>query len=963
MNGEPLSLCPGAAGKNMGAVVPGPAYLQAIINSADVAIVVVNRDGLITLFNAGAERMLGYSADEMVGLRNPIDFHCLEHLAEVCEQEMRRLGRVVQLNEVFTLGVTVDQSVTREWCVICKGGVRKTVRITMSQVQEDEVSVGFIGVMVDISDQVVIRTMMTRQNALFANGPMVAFGCSTKQPNIIRDISPNVLSILGYSSEQIIFHPQWWAEHLHPDDRDELSNGRWRLNGDGYFVRRRFRLRHALGYWCWLDEYSQLASHTEVLGYWVDITQQMADKTKLEKIATNIPGIIFQYKKRLEHEGRFSYISEGVHALHGARAADVRESASLFFAAIHHDDRERVLQTLHLSAHYLQSINCEYRIRLPDGTKLWAELHATPERAEDDEVVWHGFIAEITTRKRIEQALQNGQERLDLALKSADMGLWDWHIPSEKIEYNGRWASLLGCGPGLSSSLGELWEQFIYPDDLQEVKALMAAHLAGESEQFEAEYRVRHQDGYWMWVIDRGRITERDDEGRPVRMVGTVQDITDRKQANLALQASEAYFRTLFLNHEAVMLLIDPSECVVVDANPSACRFYGYLRSQLVGMSVTQINALPASELRQLMTDALTDNHNHFVFQHKMENGELKDVDVYSSPVESGGKVLLFSIIHDITERRRVQNSLKTTQQQLLSVIENFHGGVVVENDKEDIVFVNHQFCRMFCPTSRPESLRNISRKILLTQIGSHYLSREQREKWTQSINDYRQPHLGLELSLTDGREVEVDYVPVLTGQVSHGGLWVCRDISERKRYEKELLRMATTDVLTGVANRRYFQNMLSEEFARFQRTGEKTSVLMLDIDHFKQVNDSYGHAMGDEVIRRVAHTCMNMVRKVDKVGRLGGEEFAIILPGCDLPGAVGLAERLRMTMLSLDFIATTHVFHISISVGVAMFEPGQQDGGMALNKADKALYVAKQSGRNRVYAIDATDQFLPGMP
>ncbi|SEQ09411.1 diguanylate cyclase (GGDEF) domain-containing protein [Amphritea atlantica] len=181
-----------------------------------------------------------------------------------------------------------------------------------------------------------------------------------------------------------------------------------------------------------------------------------------------------------------------------------------------------------------------------------------------------------------------------------------------------------------------------------------------------------------------------------------------------------------------------------------------------------------------------------------------------------------------------------------------------------------------------------------------------------------------------------------------------------RYQLERQLEALSTTDTLTGARNRRYFIPLLAREVRRAKRTGQKLSLLMLDIDMFKRVNDTYGHLTGDRVIHNVSVVSHQFARDIDVVARLGGEEFAILLTACDQNQAVQVAERIRseikgITMHSEDDIS----FNYTVSIGVAELDESDQNERCFLGRADSALYKAKESGRNRVVlAEDEKDLF-----
>lgn len=177
--------------------------------------------------------------------------------------------------------------------------------------------------------------------------------------------------------------------------------------------------------------------------------------------------------------------------------------------------------------------------------------------------------------------------------------------------------------------------------------------------------------------------------------------------------------------------------------------------------------------------------------------------------------------------------------------------------------------------------------------------------------------------------------------------LSVGHDISQRKELETELRKLATTDSLTGIANRRRFLSKAPKEVTRSQRYGRDLSVLMLDVDHFKTINDRYGHAVGDQVLCRLVEVCNDELREHDVIGRLGGEEFAILLPETVLETARAVAERLRENIEATTVDGQS--FHFTVSFGVAQVKGSEETAEEVIRRADEALYRAKQKGRNRV--------------
>lgn len=179
-------------------------------------------------------------------------------------------------------------------------------------------------------------------------------------------------------------------------------------------------------------------------------------------------------------------------------------------------------------------------------------------------------------------------------------------------------------------------------------------------------------------------------------------------------------------------------------------------------------------------------------------------------------------------------------------------------------------------------------------------------------------------------------------------------DITSRKLMEEELLRQANADYLTGVYNRRFFMESAEQELARCQRYGQPLSLLMLDADHFKQINDHHGHHAGDDALKQLASTCLAQLRQVDILGRIGGEEFAILLPATATAQACQVAERIRQAIAGQHLASHQGDYGMTISIGISSYRTGDELNSL-LRRADAALYQAKEGGRNRVVASQAS--------
>jgi diguanylate cyclase (GGDEF)-like protein/PAS domain S-box-containing protein len=202
-----------------------------------------------------------------------------------------------------------------------------------------------------------------------------------------------------------------------------------------------------------------------------------------------------------------------------------------------------------------------------------------------------------------------------------------------------------------------------------------------------------------------------------------------------------------------------------------------------------------------------------------------------------------------------------------------------------------------------------------------------------------------------DGSEFAASVFIVKTGagMMKSGFAAVIRDISENKKTEDELLRLAATDPLTGAFNRREFTSLADQESQRANRYNRPLAIMMLDLDHFKKLNDTYGHAAGDKALQRFTTLCCNALRTVDVFGRWGGEEFVTLLPETDAEGAVIIAERLRKIVSQSILVYNNQKIVLTTSIGIAQYRSGELTVEGPLSRADSAVYDAKKAGRNRI--------------
>ncbi len=265
--------------------------------------------------------------------------------------------------------------------------------------------------------------------------------------------------------------------------------------------------------------------------------------------------------------------------------------------------------------------------------------------------------------KKAEEEIVLWKNRYERVIAVSGQIVREYDVSTGDIRWSDCLEQVLGYSPDEMRGGIAQWEEMMHPEDREKVlRMLKIAHKY--QTPFDAQYRLRHKNGAYRWIHDRGNFAT-DGPGKTVRMTGMMQDITTHRRTEKELQESEACYHCMFKKNQAAMLMVDPETAAIVDANLGACVFYGYPYEKMLKLKMTDINASPAEEVKTEMQRVLAEQQNHFYYRHRLANGQIRDVEVYSGPLFMDGKQLLYSIIHDITERKQAEKALQQSNEQL----------------------------------------------------------------------------------------------------------------------------------------------------------------------------------------------------------------------------------------------------------------------------------------------------------
>ncbi|MDO9323033.1 MAG: EAL domain-containing protein [Pseudomonas sp.] len=471
-----------------------------------------------------------------------------------------------------------------------------------------------------------------------------------------------------------------------------------------------------------------------------------------------------------------------------------------------------------------QGYECDAEVLRADGSRRWITARGQSVVDATGQVLkLYGTVQDITERKLISLKLQVSEERLQMAVEATTDGLWDWDLPSGWIYRSAQYYQVTGYSAAEDTHDFEFFKRMLHCDDLSMALSQIDAHRQGKTAGLEFDCRIVTRSGEIRWMCVKGRVVLRNEAGEPLRMVGTLADISQRKSFELA----QVEVATVFENSYEGIMVTNAARCIT-KINPAFTRITGYCEAEILGQTPKLLSSgRHGPQFYEQMWDSLT--------QHDFWRGEIwnrrKSGEIFA-------ELLSISVVRDAT-------------------------GVI-----------------------------------------QRYIS-------------------------------------------------VFADISQLKAHELELDRIAHYDPLTGSPNRRLLADRLAQSIIRSTRSGKSLAVCFLDLDGFKAINDQYGHATGDQLLIGVTENLKHVLRAEDTQARLGGDEFVLLLSDINSPEECALILERVLSAISSPIQVEDGLLSVSASIGVSLYPDDNADADTLLRHADQAMYLAKESGKNRYHLFD----------
>jgi diguanylate cyclase (GGDEF)-like protein/PAS domain S-box-containing protein len=534
----------------------------------------------------------------------------------------------------------------------------------------------------------------------------------------------------------------------------------------------------------------------------------------------------------LEPETNMIHWSSEAHALHGNPPGSPPISLDDALRSYPADSRERLRAALADLRENGIGFDIDAPFHVPLGTSRQVRIQGRADLANGRVSRIFGTIQDITAAVADEARRGRNERRLRALTDGTNVGSWEWNVITGEQVINERWAGIIGYAAGeLEPVTIQTFERLVHPDDLREVSNRLHRHFLGEQEFFEAEIRMKHKDGHWVWVQTRGSVAVWTEGGEPHLVAGTHQDITAQKTRQIELQTMYARLNAIVENAGCGIALLD-------------------------------------SDLRYVVCN-----------QRTREMFDMPDW-LFDGPPPK---------------------------------IEDFFRFAARRGD--------------LGPGDEDELVANRMAALLARRPYAYYRT------------------------TPNGRTIHINSVPIAGAGVAT----IYTDVTAERESLARIDYAAHHDVLTGLANRAELKRCIAETLEMQAEDGAARSIFVLDLDRFKAVNDTLGHAIGDGLLKAVADRILAIVRDGDVTARLGGDEFAVLLrtDGNQREETSAVAARLLAT-ISAPYEIEGRLLHIGVSIGVALAPDHGRDADTLIRNADFALYKVKAHGKNGYRLFDA---------
>ena len=669
-----------------------------------------------------------------------------------------------------------------------------------------------------------------------------------------------------------------------------------------------------------------------------------ASEKRFRNLVASIPGAVYEFCVDAAGYRSLPFMSEGIANLIGLSASECMADVEVLFKMIPAYALPSFEESIRESMEKQTPWFYEFPARTPMGNK-WLRGHSIPQRDADGSIRWHGVFVDVTPQKQMEIALRDNEQLFRSLTEAAPVGIFRTDAAGRCLYVNERWCEIAGLDA--AAAMGDGWAAAIHPDDREKVikewnKAIQ------QQQRFMFEYRFQTKKQTTAWILGQAQ-AECDQNGDVRGYVGTITDITDRKMKETELAESRNLLKTIVDTVPVRIFWKDRQSCYL-GCNPIFAQDAGMTSPQEIIGKVDYDLSWTKEQADHYRNDdkrVISSGISMLYYEEALNNasGETLWIETSKVPLLSTQQEIIgvLGIYQDISKQKQASDSMRLAA----AIYQSSNEAIMVMDENNRIIQVNPAFTRM----TGYEMANVLGKDPAMFRSDRHdeafYLEMKRKlldeGHWQGEIWDLRK----------DGsiyaKWLNISVIRHPSGHV-HYYVSQFSDITEKKKKDEIILFQANYDPLTGLPNRNLFKELLDQEIKKSQRSKSPLSLLLMDLDHFKDINDTLGHDKGDELLREVASRIKSCASKTDTVARLGGDEFAIILSKCsDNKVAATIAQQVTQKLNKPFKLRHNRADHyISTSIGIVFYPQDGADRKSLMKHADQAMYAAKLEGRNR---------------
>ncbi len=654
--------------------------LEAAINTA---IISTDIHGIIKVFSRGAEKMLGYSAEELVGKKTPACFHLESEIVEHGIELSKELGCTIEGFDVLVTKARMQDRDERIWTYLCKNGTVIKVNLTVTSIRNNKGDIiGFLGIANNITKRVqaeiALRESEEKLRGIIEqsmDGIVITDG-----EGFVSIWNIAMENMTGLKKSEVIGLPIWEVqfrmilrEFKTPELLEHLQTATKTLlrNTDTWAGQ---TMEHKIMYpdgsikIVQDSTFSILIGSTCMLGSIMrDITAHKQEEValqealdRIQKIASSVPGIVYQF--RLDPDGStcFPYLSDGIKDVLRLTPDEVYQDSSLIFANVHPDDFAGLKEAIYTSAKDISPWQCEFRVKIADGTFRFLSGNALPQREENGAVLWHGYIYDITARKQAEKALRENEEIFDQFLKHSPIYIFfqDENVRSLKLSQNYEQLFNMPLTDIIGKNMYDLFPSELAKSIVEDSQRVMQGKQIITAEE---EFNGR------CYTTTKFPINV---EGRTHFLAGFTIDITERRQAENIIRLNEERYKALIRTSIDGFYVVDMTGRFI-EVNEVYCSMTGYTEEELLTMKVSDLESVESLEETNVhINNIIMKGSDRFESKHWCSDGSKIDVEV--KVVALPDNKIILSFIQDITAKKLAEKILKEAAEEKYRIVADF---------------------------------------------------------------------------------------------------------------------------------------------------------------------------------------------------------------------------------------------------------------------------------------------------